>query len=486
MKKRFLLLIFSFLLGASLFILVVQSVGWQAIKEVFFVINTQQILMLFLLSLLVPLIEGLRWREILKVEIKKISFKISNLLINYFPKLKGNIKKLSLLISTKYLNIDKIFPLLVDPYVEEIFYDSQKDNFYINHQKFGRCNTNLNLSDVEVEALITHLRFESKKRLDFNHPSLIHVINNEYFHCRFSIDIYPSHWKDFSFDIRKLNKKTFTLFNLISLNTMNKDMVNFLIFCVLFKINITIAGEVNSGKTTLLNSIDLVIPKNFRKIYVEETIESLEIPSKYGHQLKYHVKSQYQEENSQKNQEIYKLLHRSGDIIILGEILNKSETKALFHCLSAGLNGMQTTHASNLDSLINRWIIHFKINQNCLNDLGIVIFMKKIGLNRKILSINEIYYNKNEEKIEYHQIYKYFPKSDDWKSDYLFQDTKLFKKINEFLNLSLEKFQNILNVIDENTSEKLSINSPSKQFIYNPINEIYSKLKKIDKNLGEL
>ena len=75
MKKRFLLLIFSFLLGVSLFVWVVQSVGWQTIKEVFFVINTQQVLILFFLSLLVPLIEGFRWKEILKAQNKEISCK---------------------------------------------------------------------------------------------------------------------------------------------------------------------------------------------------------------------------------------------------------------------------------------------------------------------------------------------------------------------------------------------------------------------------
>ena len=77
MRKKFLLLTLSFLLGTGLFIWIVQSVGWQAIKEVFFVINTQQVLILFFLSLLVPLIEGVRWKGILELENKELSFKDS-------------------------------------------------------------------------------------------------------------------------------------------------------------------------------------------------------------------------------------------------------------------------------------------------------------------------------------------------------------------------------------------------------------------------
>ena len=90
MKKRFLLLIFSFLLGVSLFIWMVQSVGWQAVKEVFFIINIQQVLILFLLSLLIPLTEGLRWKEVLKIENKDISFfdsfrlGVASFFINFF------------------------------------------------------------------------------------------------------------------------------------------------------------------------------------------------------------------------------------------------------------------------------------------------------------------------------------------------------------------------------------------------------------------
>ena len=70
-------------------------------------------------------------------------------------------------------------------------------------------------------------------------------------------------------------------------------------------------------------------------------------------------------------------------MIILGEILSKLETVALFHCLSAGLRGFQTTHASSIQGLINRWLIHFQIDKTCLNDLDIIVMMRKIGNKRR-------------------------------------------------------------------------------------------------------
>ncbi|MHA1919354.1 MAG: hypothetical protein ACTSWX_06390, partial [Promethearchaeota archaeon] len=198
-------------------------------------------------------------------------------------------EKISLILTIKFLNIEKLFPFLCDPFIEEIFQDSNESNIYIDHTKYGRCITCIKLDPLEFDALKTHLILESKQRLDEQHPSIVHFMNNLFFNCRFSIDISPSHWRNIALDIRKLNKMIFTLSDLIDFHTLSIEMASFLVFCILFRKNITIAGEVNSGKTTLLNALDLYVPSHFRKIYIEETIETLEYPSGYGHQLKYLV-----------------------------------------------------------------------------------------------------------------------------------------------------------------------------------------------------
>ena len=383
-------------------------------------------------------------------KVDHLFFQLKILFKNFFPDLQSKeIMKMSMILALEYLKIDKLFPLLIDPFLEEIFLDSAEDYIYLNHQKHGRCNTKIKINEIEIESLKTHLRFESQKRLDEKTPSLIHSINNKFFHCRFSIDIFPSHWKNYSLDIRKMNKNIYSLIELMELKTLNIKMASFLIFCIVNRINITIVGEVNSGKTTLLNSIDLMIPNNFRKIYVEETLESLEIPIEQNHQLKYIVEPDIDGKNKGKEKAIFKLLHRSGDIIILGEILNKSETDAMFHCLSAGLKGIQTTHASSIQGLINRWIIHFKIDKSCLNDLGIIVLMKKIGPCRKILSICETNYSRREDAISINDFFKYSPVSQKWDQITQIKESNLFKKLNNYINLSNYSYSKIINKIED-------------------------------------
>jgi Flp pilus assembly CpaF family ATPase len=399
----------------------------------------------------------------------------ANIIKRYFPNLTSDFLELvSLSFSLESLKLKKIFPLLMDQFIEEIFLDSMDDNIYINHQKYGRCKTEIRLDNEDIEAIKTHLRLESIKRLDKDQPSLIHVINNEYFNCRFSIDIYPSHWKDCAIDIRKMNKNVFTIFDLILLKTLDFEMAAFLILCLFYRINITIAGEVDSGKTTLLNALDLLVPSEFRKIYVEENIETLEIPTNYGHQLKYIVEPEIDHDNNKKGKEIYKLLHRSGDLVILGEILSEYETKALFHCLSAGLKGIQTTHASKISGLLNRWMIHYKIEKDCLNDLGIIIFMKKINNSRIITSINEINYEINNQKIEISNFFEYNPQLSKWLKKDSIANAKFLTELNSYLYLPIEIFEQQLDFVKEEIQKlsKLKI-SPK----YNPLRNFYPKLQ---------
>ncbi|TFG21848.1 MAG: hypothetical protein EU532_14875 [Promethearchaeota archaeon] len=353
------------------------------------------------------------------------------------------LNKIALYASLKRINLFKIFPFLIDDYVEEIFLDSPNENIYLNHQRFGRCKTKISFNFVEIERLKTFLRVYSNKRLDYSSPSNKLVIKNKFFYCRFAIDVSPIVLNEFALDIRKLNKNVMTIQDLLKNNTLNPEMAAFLYFNVLRRVNFTVTGETNTGKTTLINALDLMVPKEFRKIYVEDINESID-QIRYGrHQLRFRVNS-VDEPNHKfsKQNQIKTLLHRTPDIIYLGEILTIDEAKAMFHCLAAGLKGFQTIHANDINSLINRFLYHFKIDKSCLNDLNIIILMKKYHNQRKIVSISEI--DENNTKISH--IFSYNTQLNKHELSSNLFESKNIIQLRKYENISKDFFFLVLNL----------------------------------------
>jgi len=369
------------------------------------------------------------------------------------------------------LNLEKIFPLLIDDLIEEIFLDSPNDKIYINHQKFGRCRTDIKFELKEIERLKTFLRIYSGKRLDYSNPSIKVVIKNKYFYCRFAIDVEPIQLNHFALDIRKLNKNILTIQDLLKNGTLNPAIAAFLYLSLVRRVNITVTGETDTGKTTLINALDLLTPKEFRKIYVENVIESINQSKYERHQLKYKVDSLQVGLNHKlsKQNQIRNLLHRTPDIIYLGEILTKEEAEAMFHCLAAGLKGFQTIHSNDIASLINRIIHHFKIHISCLRDLGLIVFMKKNREKRYVDSISEINNNIEDKKDIYQTLFKFNPQKKNWANLISLFNSNIICKQRKYEDISKEKFQVLFNLYKDmfNTLQKidkLSINDIIKFF----------------------
>ncbi len=360
-------------------------------------------------------------------------------------------QKIGFLTAIKKLNLEKLFPLLIDDFIEEIFLDSPKDELYINHQIYGRCRTNLLFNSEELERIKALIRLYSGQRLDFKNPSIKFVIKNNYFYCRFSIDVKPIQINDFALDIRKLNKNIFTIQDLLKNGTIDPLISAFLYFNICHRKNITITGETDTGKTTMINALDLLTPKEFRKIYVENITESLNQIEFGKHQLKYRVDSLEHAvvDKYSKSNQIKTLLHRTPDIIFLGEILTKEETEAMFQCLAAGLRGFQTIHSKNVDSLMNRFLYHFKIDRSCLNDLDIIILMKKKYNERKIIGIFEINKSPEPNNSLFNTIFEYNPQTNKWILTKSLYETNMILDIKKYEDLSKEKFLSFIKVYND-------------------------------------
>ena len=357
---------------------------------------------------------------------------------------KSEQERINLLATFEAINLAILFPFLIDDNIEEIFLDSSESYIYINHQTYGRCRTDIKLKTDEIERLKIFIKLYSGERLDHTNPSINFIMKNKYFFCRFTIDIAPIHASSFSFDIRKLKKSLLNIQDLLKNKTLNPLMAAFLYFNVLYQNNITATGKTDTGKTMLINTLDLLLPKEFQKIYIENAVESLNQNDFDKHQLKFKVDSLEDEVGIKysKSNQIKKLLHRSPDIIYLGDVLTREEAKAMFHYLSAGLRSFQTIRANNIKSLMNRFIHHFKIEPSCFDDLDLVILMKRDSNSktRKVIEIAEV---NSDRSID--SLFTYNPQSDTWDSSNLFE-CKSIQKLTKHGKLDKEKFWRYLNI----------------------------------------
>ena len=72
--KKFLLFLFSLLIGAALFIWILETVGWPEIKNAFLVFTGWQGIVILFLTFLMSLIGAWKWQEVLKETGVRISF----------------------------------------------------------------------------------------------------------------------------------------------------------------------------------------------------------------------------------------------------------------------------------------------------------------------------------------------------------------------------------------------------------------------------
>jgi len=307
---------------------------------------------------------------------------------NYSQFSEDQISNLAELIAFELLNLHPFMALLIDDEIEEIFLDSPQSFIYLDHRQFGRCQTRIQLTNDELESLKTRIRIEAEQRLDEMQPFLKTEVITDYFHIRIAIQIYPLSIDKFSMNIRKFHKKSLTLIDLIKNNTLSLEAASYLIFNLIHGRSILVIGEPYSGKTTLINSLDMVGKKNWRKIYIEDVIESID-QSAFGiHQVRFQVNSN--EENSEsylaKSFQVKESLHRTPDEIFIGELIHRKSVESFFFLLKVGLRrSLATAHGESPELIVERFIFDDQIPSSIIENLDIIVQMNRINVGGRII-----------------------------------------------------------------------------------------------------
>ncbi len=297
----------------------------------------------------------------------------------FFPEVDDcHASPIALLAAFDSIGFMKLLPFLIDDMVEEFFIDSPGTGIYLDHSRWGRCKSNVSTTNIDVKRILTQLRAESSLRLDYSSPSLKTDVITKFFHVRVSVDAPPLTVEGPSLIFRRFRRRPWTIVDLIRNGTISSEAAAYLIFCLFRRRNIIVIGEPATGKTTLINALDILSPPHWRKITIESIVESVGQLDLGKHQVRFRVDPfERLAPMRRKYLEVIRLLHRSPNYLYLGEILTKEHVKALLYALSSGLRGLQTCHASSPESLLVKWVIHYGVPAFCLSDLDTIVLMRR-------------------------------------------------------------------------------------------------------------
>ena len=315
---------------------------------------------------------------------------ISDRIKEQIPEINENTRmRLAQIVAHQTSVFGRIFPIMLDEMTEEVYMDGPNCSLYFDHQKMGRCVTSSIFDETEVPRIVTFLRSESNLHLDRSNPSLKMELNLFGSILRVSASVPPLSSDGLSMEIRRARKQPFTIKHLIENNTITREAAAILLLAITSRLNITITGGPGTGKTTLLNALDSVTPRWWRKIYIEDAIESRIIRDHHQVRLQVDPVDEYQKRLN-KSEEIIKCLHRSPDYLILGEIQTVEHSTALFQAVAAGLHSIQTCHSDSAASLITRWILGHNIEKSNLGLMDLIVTLERPRPGESIRRVKEI------------------------------------------------------------------------------------------------
>lgn len=279
-----------------------------------------------------------------------------------------------------YIGLASLKPLIDDPNVDEIFQDSSSQTVYLDHRHYGRCITNVMLDDEALESLVVFGELFKNVVASHTSPSIKFETELKKKQLRISIDLPPLTTRGFALHIRKHREDPLMLSKMIVDDVISVDVASLLLTALYLRSNVLIIGASSSGKTTLLNALDASLPPTLRRVYIEDVEETLDLADYGFHQAKIRVGGLYGREST-KTLQVLRVLHKSPDILILGEIQYKEHVNALFNSLCSGVKGLQTFHALSSEQAVRRLVDVYGVREAQLIDLDLIVSMFRPSYN---------------------------------------------------------------------------------------------------------
>ncbi|MEJ0010801.1 MAG: CpaF family protein [Alphaproteobacteria bacterium] len=247
------------------------------------------------------------------------------------------------------LGFGPLEPVLADPDVNDIMINTSQRVFIERQGRIILTDITFN-NEQHLLAIVQRIVSRVGRRIDEANPMVDARMPDG---SRFNAIIPPLALDGALVSIRKFKKSKMPLTAYIELDSMNKEMADFLAICSAIRLNVIISGGTGSGKTTLLNALSGHIDHGERVITIEDAAElRLDQP----HVLRLETRPSSTEGKGEITQRalVKNALRMRPDRIILGEMRGE-EVIDVLSAMNTGHDGsMATIHANSPKDCLSR------------------------------------------------------------------------------------------------------------------------------------
>jgi pilus assembly protein CpaF len=239
--------------------------------------------------------------------------------------------------------------LLADDTVTEVMVNGPHDVWVERAGKLEHTSVRF-VDDAHLRRIINKIVGSIGRRIDESSPMVDARLPDG---SRVNAVIPPLSLGGALLTIRKFSKRRLTLTDLVKLNTLTDEAVDFLERCVEAELNILISGGTGSGKTTLLNAMSTVIPDKERILTIEDAAE-LRLNQRHVLRLEARPKNIEGEGEIPIRELVRNALRMRPDRIIVGEVRG-AEALDMLQAMNTGHDGsLCTVHANSPRDALSR------------------------------------------------------------------------------------------------------------------------------------
>ncbi len=292
----------------------------------------------------------------------------------------GQATRILYYIYRNFVGLNKIEPIMHDPYIEDIGCDGVNVPIFLSHKKYGNMKSNIIFkSEDELKEFVVKLAERCGRYISYAEPLLDGSLpDGSRVQATLASDVTT---RGPTFSIRKFREIPYSPVDLIKLGTVSSKVLAYLWFALEHNKNILIAGGTATGKTSMLNAIVSFIPPEAKIVSIEDTRE---LNLYHDNWIPAVARTGFGISGKEKRYgevTMFDLLKESfrqnPDFVIVGEVRGV-EASVLFQGMASGHTSLGTIHGGSVDDIIKRLETPpIELPPSLLETLDIIIVMQR-------------------------------------------------------------------------------------------------------------